>query len=88
MTLAITAIVTAYRRIGKTLVTLEKVLNCSPAPAEILVHVDGNERKCEEAVRRRFPEIGVLVSERSLGPRRSEQADRRGKERVGGELRR
>src|SRR5262249_35452123 len=64
----ITAIVTAYQRIDQTLGTLKKLRACRPAPEEILVHVDGNQTQCEAAIRRAFPEIKLLRSEKSVGP--------------------
>jgi len=64
----ITAIVTAYQRIEKTLVTLENLRACRPAPEEILVHVDGNQTQCEKAICRAFPEIKIIVSQESVGP--------------------
>ena len=51
----ITAVVTAYQRIEQTLATLEKLRACHPMPEEILVHVDGNQARCEKAIRRAFP---------------------------------
>lgn len=64
----ITAIVTAHQRVEQLLVTLSKLLECQPPPNEILVHVDGADRACEAAVRQKFPAIGILVSERQVGP--------------------
>ena len=64
----ITAIVTAYQRIEQTQSTLERLRACRPAPDEILVHVDGNQTQCEEAIRRAFPEIRTIVSQESIGP--------------------
>jgi GT2 family glycosyltransferase len=64
----ITAIVTAYQRIDQTLATLEKVRACQPRPAEILVHVDGNQLQCEAAVRQAFPSVKILSSGSCVGP--------------------
>ena len=64
----ITAVVTAYRRIERTLATLEKLRACDPTPEEILVHVDGNQARCERAIHRAFPEIKIMVSQESVGP--------------------
>jgi GT2 family glycosyltransferase len=68
MATPITAIVTAYQRVEQTLVTLRELLNCRPAPAEILVHVDGNQIECATAIRRAFSTIRVIESEANLGP--------------------
>jgi len=64
----VTAVVTAHSRIAQTLTTLEKLHACQPAPDEILVHVDGNSRQCEAAIRRAFPQTKVLHSENPVGP--------------------
>ena len=64
----ITAIVTAHRRVAELLQTLQILQQCRPAPAQILVHVDGGERVCADAVTRAYPEIAVVVSEQRVGP--------------------
>ncbi len=64
----ITAIVTAYRRLDQTLVTLRKLKDCQPPPSEILVHVDGNQTGCAAGIRAQFPEVRVLESEHNVGP--------------------
>ncbi|PWB83568.1 MAG: family 2 glycosyl transferase [Methylocystaceae bacterium] len=64
----VTAIVTAYQRIEQTLDTLRRIEACRPRPDEILVHVDGNEVVCADAVRAAFAHLTVIVSETSVGP--------------------
>ena len=64
----ITAIVTAYQRINQTLVTLRNLQDCQPPPAEILVHVDGNQTACAAAIQKEFPGVRVLLSAENLGP--------------------
>ena len=64
----ISAIVTAYKRINQTLATLRIIQSCIPPPAEILVHVDANQVKCEEAIRNAFPEVRVMRSVDQVGP--------------------
>lgn len=64
----ITAIITAYRRIDSVLETIARVQRCDPAPAEILVHVDGNERATVAAIAAAYPSITVLLSEHPVGP--------------------
>jgi GT2 family glycosyltransferase len=68
MTAPITAIVTGYRRVDDLLKTLRILRGCEPAPAEILVHIDGGERDTAAAVSREFPDLTVLVSDRRVGP--------------------
>ncbi len=62
------AIVTAYRRQEQILFTLRKLTECKPPPAEILVHVDGNQLATKEIIRCSFPLVKVLLSEDSVGP--------------------
>jgi GT2 family glycosyltransferase len=60
--------VTAYQRLEQTLFTLRTIEQCVPPPAEILVHVDGNEVACADAIRRAHPAARVLLSEANVGP--------------------
>src|SRR5690242_17738725 len=66
----ISAIVTGYRRANQLLRTISRIKNCSPPPAEILVHLDDNEREtaCATAVRGAFPDVNVIVSQGNVGP--------------------
>lgn len=68
MTSGISAIVTAYERIDQTIDTLRVIQTCVPKPDEILVHVDANEVKCEEAIRNAFPDVRILRSTDQIGP--------------------
>jgi GT2 family glycosyltransferase len=67
-TAGVTAIVTAYRRTDEVLNTLRILHACDPAPAEILVHVDGGERECAGRIRAEYPAVGVIVSDDRVGP--------------------
>jgi len=62
------AILTADARIPQTLATLANLMACEPPPSEILVHVDGNQAACADAVRRAFPAVRVLLSAQRIGP--------------------
>lgn len=64
----VTAIVTAYRRVEQTLTTLRILAACDPAPAEILVHVDGNQTGTLQRLQAEFPGARYLLSEGNLGP--------------------
>jgi GT2 family glycosyltransferase len=64
----ISAIVTAFRRVEQTLDTLRRLEACHPQPNEILVHVDGNETACVEAVRRAMPHSKIITSQTRVGP--------------------
>ena len=67
-TCAISAIVTAYQRPERTIATLRRLAACNPAPSEILVHVDANQRACAAAVAAALPHLRILVSETCVGP--------------------
>ena len=64
----ISAIVTAYKRIEQTLATLRVIQSCTPAPEEILVHVDANQVECENAIRNAFPDVHIIRSDDQVGP--------------------
>jgi GT2 family glycosyltransferase len=64
----ITAIVTAYQRTKQTLETIRIIRDCEPRPNEILVHVDADQRDCEAAIGRVFPELKLLRSDQCVGP--------------------
>jgi GT2 family glycosyltransferase len=66
--LGVTAIVTAFQRTEALLATLEKLHACVPAPDEIIVHVDGGNELCADAVRARYPSVAVIVSRANVGP--------------------
>lgn len=68
VTAPVTAIVTGYRRVDDLLKTLRILKDCEPAPAEILVHVDGGEQATATAVQQHHPDITVLVSSENVGP--------------------
>lgn len=67
-TVPLTAIVTAYQRIEQTLETLRRIEACHPRPDEILVHVDGGQVACADAVRAACPHLVVITSPSSVGP--------------------
>jgi GT2 family glycosyltransferase len=64
----VTAIVTAFREIDKTLQTLSRIYRCKPAPEEVLVHVDGGQNRTADAIHRRFPAATLLLSSENIGP--------------------
>jgi GT2 family glycosyltransferase len=65
---AVTAIVTAYRQADQAIATVGRILACRPRPAEILVHVDGNEQLVAERIRAAHPSIAVMISDTNVGP--------------------
>lgn len=64
----ITAIVTAFDRIERTIDTLRTIERCVPPPAEILVHVDGKRAALAAAIRAAHPAVRVLMSDTIVGP--------------------
>lgn len=64
----VSAVVTAHRRTDAAVTTVERLRDCVPPPDEILVHVDGNESACADAIARRFPDVRVLLSAERVGP--------------------
>lgn len=64
----ISVIVTAYERLEQTLATLRIIQSCVPPPEEILVHVDANQLRIEDAIRNAFPTIHILDSGDQVGP--------------------
>ncbi|MBT6199307.1 MAG: glycosyltransferase [Gammaproteobacteria bacterium] len=66
--LPITAIVTAYNRPNQTIETIERLQACMPVPDQVLVHVDGNQQECYEALRNAFPRLDIILSIESVGP--------------------
>lgn len=64
----VSAIVTAYDRIDQTIVTLRRIRECVPRPAEVLVHVDGDHQACARAVRESGFADRVMVSAVCVGP--------------------
>lgn len=67
-TARVAAIVTAHQRSDQLIATLARLHHCAPAPGEILVHVDGNNTACADAVRDRYPHVRVLTSATQVGP--------------------
>jgi GT2 family glycosyltransferase len=68
MTTPITAIVTGYRRSDDLIKTVRILRGCEPAPAEVIVHIDGGQREIADAVAREYPALVVLVSDDRVGP--------------------
>ena len=65
---SLTVGIPAYQRVEPLLVTLSKILACSPPPNEIIVHVDGAEEATKTAVAARFPSVKLISSAVNLGP--------------------
>ena len=64
----ISAIVPTHARFDLLSRTLDRLLACEPAPAEILVHVDAGNRELQERVVAHYPQVRCLLSETRQGP--------------------
>lgn len=68
-TCQLTVIIPTYNRLPKLLETLDKIINCNPRPAEIIIHIDGNDNTTEEGLKsRNFQGIKLIKSATQLGP--------------------
>lgn len=67
-TVPVTAIVPAHRRLAATSKTLRRIEACRPQPDEILIHVDGGQTACADALRVEFPHLKIMASDVALGP--------------------
>lgn len=67
LSVPVTAVIAAHRR-ESVLRVIGAVKACMPAPAEIIVHVDGADRSLVRRITSAHPEVHMLTSERLLGP--------------------
>lgn len=58
----VSVILPACRRVAALCKSLERVLACRPAPAEVIVHADGADPAVVDRVRREFPQVRLLVN--------------------------
>lgn len=68
MSVPVSAIIVAYRRMPETLDTIARITACIPPPAEIIVHVDGDQRQLLDVCKSRFPDVCYILTEGNLGP--------------------
>ncbi|MCX7396133.1 MAG: glycosyltransferase [Planctomycetales bacterium] len=64
----VSVVIPTFRRHESLRTTLQAVGVCDPAPQEILVHIDFGDNDTELFLRREFPAVRVLRSDRTLGP--------------------
>lgn len=64
----LSCVLPTYQRPDLVLVTLEKIMSCVPAPAEIIVHIDGGCSSLQNTLAEKFPTVKVLSSNSLLGP--------------------
>jgi GT2 family glycosyltransferase len=67
-TCPISVVIPTYKRPEMLVSTISLILQCDPLPAEILVHVDGNDVESEVAVRDNFKQVTTLKSPTNIGP--------------------
>lgn len=60
--------VTAFDRVEQTIATLDRLAACRPAPAEILVHVDGGQAGVRDRLQAAHPASVVMMSATRVGP--------------------
>lgn len=69
MSTPISVVIPTYRRIDKLLAALEHIRACSPSPAEIIVHIDGNDDVTELALQNsQANDISIIKSKNQQGP--------------------
>lgn len=64
----VSVVIPAWRRNESLMTTLTRVKACRPAPAEILVHVDGSAPEIMDALQQHHPDVRVLGSSHLIGP--------------------
>lgn len=64
----ISVAVPACRRLEQLRVTLTRLRGCAPPPAEVLVHLDGNDAGLRALVEGEFPNVRLLHSTALIGP--------------------
>jgi len=67
-TIPISVAVPACRRPTQLRVTLVRLLACDPPPAEIMVHLDGNNAELRTLMECEFPNVRLLHSDSLIGP--------------------
>lgn len=67
-TVPITVGIPTWARGERVVDTLERVMNCSPCPAELIVHIDASDGRLDQILSARFPLIKVLTSKHRVGP--------------------
>jgi GT2 family glycosyltransferase len=64
----VSAIMPTFGRSDRISKTLSEILQCTPPPGEVIVHVDGGDSQTIELLRTKFPGIQILKSSQHLGP--------------------
>ena len=65
----VSVIIPTHGRPDKLLLSLERILQCEPAPAEVIVHVDGDDDgNAANVVRSRFSAVRLIETSERMGP--------------------
>lgn len=64
----VAAIMTARNRPEQTLANIRRILECTPPPDEMLVHIDGGNHELAGEIRRNFPSVIIHVHDGARGP--------------------
>lgn len=64
----VTVGIPTFARGEKVLEVLGRLLECRPAPAEIIVHVDASDTSLERKLEDRFPSVRTITSTLRVGP--------------------
>lgn len=68
----VTAVIPTYGRAAPLLHTLEQIVACTPAPDEIIIHIDNSDRFTEESLKNSqfnsYKSIRVILSSTHVGP--------------------
>lgn len=64
----ISVVIPTWRRTDQLIKTLTRINECTPPPAELLIHVDSGDTETANIVRNRFPEVKIFESATRQGP--------------------
>jgi GT2 family glycosyltransferase len=64
----VTVGIPTYARGTRVFETLQRILACTPPPAEIIVHVDASDGSLEQQIAERFTGVHFLSSVKRIGP--------------------
>jgi GT2 family glycosyltransferase len=68
-TCAVSVVIPTYKRFDQLQVAIAQICTCDPAPAEVIVHVDGDDEETESQLAQlAMPQLVVLRSQQQVGP--------------------
>ena len=63
----VSVIIPTRGRTDKLFVSLHHILECNPMPAEIIIHVDGDDNQTASFTRSHFPRVRLIESNERVG---------------------